>query len=171
MQRGVEMKPALFTAARDGQVDEVRHLLAAGGDIEERDGSEGSELQGHSPLQIAAYKGRADVVMVLLEHGADISSTNDYGWTPLHLASFASFEETVRILLDKGADLNSKTTAPDGKTPEVLAISRQNLQVVAMLRAEAVRREEVRLAQLLESDQCWAFAMVLAAVLLIALYS
>ena len=55
------------------------------------------------------------------------------------------------LLLANGADLQSKTNA--GRTPEDAAIMRQNVQIAAMIRAEAARREAMRRAK------CEAFAM------------
>ncbi|KAJ1476981.1 ankyrin repeat-containing domain protein [Baffinella frigidus] len=57
---------------------EVRQLLADGADIE-RGG------QFHTtPLHGAACSGHADILRLLLEHGADTSATGIGGWTPLH---------------------------------------------------------------------------------------
>jgi len=78
--------PALWAAARDGRTEEVRQLLAEKADVEERGGS-----AKFTPLHIAAFQGR-DAVLLLLDHGADISAKTrregqdcvEYGWTALH---------------------------------------------------------------------------------------
>jgi len=144
--------PALWIAARDGETEEARQLLAEEADIEERGGP--SEC---TPLHVAAYRGHEDLVLLLLEHGADSSSKNNAGWTSLHWAAEAGPKAVVQLILHNGADLQSRThfsvLGGGGQTPEDVAILRQRPQIVAMLQAEPARREAVRRAQ------CEAFAM------------
>jgi ankyrin repeat protein len=56
----------LHLAARSGDVDECRRQLALGAFVDARD-----DL-GWTPLGMAAAKGHADVVGILLDHGADL---------------------------------------------------------------------------------------------------
>ena len=72
--------PALCTAAAAGRTTEVRRLLAAGADIEER-----SPYAGCTPLHCAANFGRVAVVRLLLIKGADMSAKALDG-TPLQWA-------------------------------------------------------------------------------------
>ena len=55
----------LCQACDMGGVAQVRHLLARGGD------ASSSCEGGLSPLYLAARAGHAEVVLVLLDHGAD----------------------------------------------------------------------------------------------------
>jgi ankyrin repeat protein len=68
-------------------------------------------------LSDAAYVGRTDDVLSLLEKGADVNSTNDSRRTPLMRAAYHGHLETVQILLEAGADRtprdDSKDTAED----------------------------------------------------------
>jgi ankyrin repeat protein len=43
-------------------------------------------VDGSTPLHVASQHGRAEVVMALLDEGADVSTTDSYGNTPLLLA-------------------------------------------------------------------------------------
>lgn len=74
---------------RDG-IEEVRAALAAGGDVNERDTSE------WTPLMHAALECRAEIVQMLIEHGADVmlhassartTSFMDHGQTALTIAA------------------------------------------------------------------------------------
>ena len=140
------VRPALWTAARDGRADEVEQLLSEEVDIEERGGASVC-----TPLHVASAMGNDEVVLLLLEHGAEVSARNNKGGTPLHYAARHGHSETLRFLLHTGADLQSRNN--NGWTPEDLARVYSHPQVVAMLQAEALRREEVL------RTQCVAFAM------------
>jgi ankyrin repeat protein len=86
-------------AARNGDVDSVRALLAAGADTEYRDHN------GDRALLWAARSKSADTVRLLLEAGSPADSPDDpYGHTPLMLASFSRDADMVRVLLQHGAD-------------------------------------------------------------------
>ena len=52
----------------------------------------------------------AEMVQVLLEHGADVASRDDTRSTPLHLASSDDLDlpEIVRLLIEHGADVTSR---------------------------------------------------------------
>ena len=49
---------------------------------------------------------RSDIVILLLEHGADANYPDNHGRTPLHIASQRGFIDIVRLLLHHGADPN-----------------------------------------------------------------
>jgi ankyrin repeat protein len=72
----------LKDAVRNGDVEKVRILLAAGTD---KDGGK-EKRRGTSPLGIAAANGFTEVVKVLLEFGAGHMTTRPDGSTPLHMA-------------------------------------------------------------------------------------
>ena len=72
----------LHDAARSGDIDQLRQLLDAGGNLEDRDGTK------ETPLISAALAGHADIVAELIKRGADITARNDRGLTPLHAAAY-----------------------------------------------------------------------------------
>ncbi|KAJ1476985.1 ankyrin repeat-containing domain protein, partial [Baffinella frigidus] len=84
---------------------EVRQLLADGADVTERGGQFNT-----TPLHGAAAKGDAEVVLLLLEHGADSSATHSSGgaWTPLHYAAIQCRDDVARLLLDNGAEVSAR---------------------------------------------------------------
>jgi ankyrin repeat protein len=60
-----------------------------------------------TPLHDAARKGLTDVAKLLVFHGADINSKEDYeGRTPLHVAAENNRLEMVEYLLSNGADID-----------------------------------------------------------------
>ncbi|XP_032233750.1 ankyrin repeat and protein kinase domain-containing protein 1 isoform X2 [Nematostella vectensis] len=66
-------------------------------------------------LHVAAAKGRAGCVKLLIEAGASVDVKEKDGLTPLHLAVYHGNSNCVQILIDYGADVNS--TSRFGSTP------------------------------------------------------
>eukprot|EP00127_Corallochytrium_limacisporum_P006982 Clim_evm36s239 gene=Clim_evmTU36s239 len=67
---------------------------------------------GMTLLHVAVMNGDLNVVMLLLERGADVNARDDEDWTSLHLAVDSDERHSVAILdllLEKGADLLAET--------------------------------------------------------------
>ena len=108
---------ALMMAAREGNVDIVKALLAAGADIGAKDND------GDAALVWAVEEGRADIVEMLLAAGADINAQNEDGETALVLAIGAGDVDVVKLLLDAGADIHVKDK--DGDTARDVVVQWQ----------------------------------------------
>jgi len=63
---------------------------------------------GLTPLHVAAFMGHMNVVLFLLQHGANPNSTTVRGETALHLAARANQTDILRILLRNGAYVDAK---------------------------------------------------------------
>jgi uncharacterized protein len=98
----------LTDALKARDVAQVRSLLAAGADVNEK-------VRGDYPLNIAAVFGPAEMVSVLLEAGSDIEKPGRDGLHPLHNAALAGRVEIVALLIGKGAAVNSRDN--QGRTP------------------------------------------------------
>uniref|UniRef100_A0A8C2WPK2 Ankyrin repeat and MYND domain containing 2 n=1 Tax=Cyclopterus lumpus TaxID=8103 RepID=A0A8C2WPK2_CYCLU len=60
---------------------------------------------GMTPLMHAAYKGRADMCCLLLQHGADVNGNQlEYGYTALMFAGLSGKADITSMLLDAGAE-------------------------------------------------------------------
>jgi len=142
----------LIVAARTGNIEKVKELLAKGADINAREkvvgeghtalfnaasaghtevvklliekGAKVNEPPGKiTPLLMAAWAGHTDVVRVLLQAGADPNAKDEKGWTALTDAASKGHLEIARLLIEKGADVNVRL--PDGNTPPLLGESNQ----------------------------------------------
>jgi ankyrin repeat protein len=124
----------LLGAIRRGDAKAVGDLLAAQPGL-----ANTRDERGNSPLLIATYTGRPDIVPFLLERGARASFfeacalglTADVGrhlrenpalvgqwshdgWPALHLASYFGHRETAEALLDAGADVRAVSRNSEG---------------------------------------------------------
>src|SRR5207247_2012811 len=91
---------ALLFAARVGDLDSTRLLVAAGANVNDAD------AWGVSAVTLAAHSGYGDVVEFLLDKGADPNAMKA-GFTPLHEAIMRRDEQMVSALLAHGANANA----------------------------------------------------------------
>ena len=144
----------LFDAIRGGDATRVRALVAADRGIVNR-----RNERGHSPVLIAQYHHKDDVVKVLLGAGPDldifdatsvgatdrvaelldrdpalVTAYSGDGFYPLGLAAFFGHLETVRLLLARGADVKQ--------------VARNSMKVQALHSALAGNHREVARALL-----------------------
>ncbi len=94
--------PLLF-AARHGDVDSARLLLAAGANVND------AAPTGASVLVVAAHSGHGVLAAFLLDKGADPNAAGA-GYTAVHAAVLRGDLELVRTLLAHGADPNARLT-------------------------------------------------------------
>jgi uncharacterized protein len=91
---------ALMFAARVGDLASAQLLVAAGGNVNDKD------AWGISATVLAAHSGFREIVAFLLENGAD-PNLAEAGFTALHEAIMRRDEETAALLLAHGADPNA----------------------------------------------------------------
>jgi ankyrin repeat protein len=113
LRRGPKL--SVYEAAAAGDIARVREIVGA-----DPAQANGLAPDGYSPLGLAAFFKRREVVRYLLEAGADPRRASREGrFTPLHSAvatdAGASDIEIVRMLLGAGADPNAKSQS--GSTP------------------------------------------------------
>ena len=95
-----------FDACARGDLDALRALLAADPDLV-RASSPEVHHEGWTALHEAARRGRADVVRLLLAHGADPNAREAGDNTsPLHWAAAAGALDAARALVDAGGDVH-----------------------------------------------------------------
>jgi ankyrin repeat protein len=135
-----------MNAARTGNAEVVRMLLARGADANARESS-----LGETALMWAAAENHPEAVRALIEHGADPNVRSDklvyakdrFGlegvttilphgsWTALMYAARQGSLEAARTLAEMGADLN--VADPDGTTAVELAILNGHFDTAGML--------------------------------------
>ena len=88
----------MLLAAHGNHVEAARLLIAAGADVNAKDGIQ------DSPFLYAGAEGRNEILKMTLAAGADLKSTNRYGGTALIPAAHHGHVGTVRILLATAID-------------------------------------------------------------------
>jgi ankyrin repeat protein len=82
---------ALLFAVREGSLESVAALVAAGAQVNQ------TSIDGSSPLLVAVQDGFYDIGRFLIDHGAQVNLANSKGWTPLYLAVKNRDQETTAI--------------------------------------------------------------------------
>ncbi|TNM92679.1 hypothetical protein fugu_018081 [Takifugu bimaculatus] len=97
----VDLGKRLLEAARKGQDDEVRNLMANGAPFT-------TDWLGTSPLHLAAQHGHYSTADVLLRAGVSRDARTKVDRTPLHMAAAEGHTVIVELLIRSGADINAK---------------------------------------------------------------
>ena len=93
----------LMLAARNGFLEIVQILLAAGASVSAVDKNIGESEGRNQPLHHAVAGGNIDVVKAILDDGADINALTTEGNTPLNRAIEKDNVPVAKLLIDSGA--------------------------------------------------------------------
>lgn len=118
----------LALAAFFGHREAAQWLLANGADVN----AVAKNPTGYTALTGAVARGDAEIVRLLLSHGANAAHRYGGGSSALHEAAAGGKLEIAKLLLDHGADLSARTD--DGQTPLSMADSKGQTDAAALLR-------------------------------------
>jgi len=130
----------------NGNYDTAAFLILAGADVNAQD------LSGSAPLHRAAFFGRTDLVILLIENGAKVNIRNSIlDSTPLHSAVQEGHVDAVEALLKAGASALAKDE--EGKTPIYYATKNPQALTRVQLGLEPIPENNTkRIIQLLEQS-------------------
>ncbi|XP_063438391.1 uncharacterized protein LOC134719313 [Mytilus trossulus] len=89
-------------------------------------------VAGSSPLHIACFMGRTDIVRSLVDYKSNINMNKEDGTTPLFYACEVGHKDIVLLLLDKGAD--TQICRIDDITPLGIATENKHKCVVVIVK-------------------------------------
>ena len=125
---GVYAAPPIVDAARHGDHDTIRSLIAKKADLNSAEGD------GSTALLWASYRDDLESADLLIHAGANVNAANDLGGTPLWAACQNGSSAMVKKLLDAHANANAALLL--GETPLMVASRGGYPDVVQLLIAK-----------------------------------
>ena len=126
-KRALDVTEELARVVESGDVEALARLLPRVGDIDARN------RHGTTALMKAAGCGQAQIVRLLLEHGANPNLMRNDKFTALALAAFFGHTETVKTLIEFGARTEPVTRS--GASAHTWATARTFAEVARCLDA------------------------------------
>ena len=118
----------IFIASEKGNVNLVKVLIQAGGDVDQA-----KTTTGCTPVYIASQEGNVDLVKVLVEAACDVNqATTSNGESPLFIAAQYGNVDLVKVLIKAGSNVNQLRTT-DGCSPLFIASEKGNVDVLKVL--------------------------------------
>ena len=97
---------SLHMAVIKGNIEIVKQHIQAGTDVNTKEPTVAS-----TPLITASLFGKTEIVILLIESGAQVNYQNNDGSTALHTAAFFCHTQIVRTLLEHGGDVNIRNNS------------------------------------------------------------
>jgi ankyrin repeat protein len=91
----------------------------------------GAMVDHWSPLHVATWNNRIEIVQILCGAGVDLNARTDRGWTAMHMASKKGYADIVRCLLQQEAVIDHKTNG--GKTCLDLMATENRVESLSIL--------------------------------------
>jgi ankyrin repeat protein len=123
----IEYTNALVRAAADGDLVEVRALLAKGENVN----GDPKEDEETTPLAAAVENGHIEIARLLLVSGAEVDRADSGKRTPLMMLDDGSTAAMAALLLSFGADIHQRDD--EGNTALILAAEYVDAEVVEAL--------------------------------------
>jgi uncharacterized protein len=98
----------LLAAAQRGDLAGVKKLIATRPDVNVRDGF------GRTPIHVATFARRPDIVRELAKAGANLETLENDRYDAVTIAAVADDDDTLRVLLSLGASAKLTTSRYDG---------------------------------------------------------
>jgi uncharacterized protein len=121
-----QYREPLFFAVKGGHLSTARALCEANCDVNAK-----SKMDGATALHRASLEGHVDIIVLLVQYGADVNDPDIEGMRPVHWAVQAKKTKSVETLASCGADLEAKSAA--GLTPLHRAVSGRNVAMARLL--------------------------------------
>jgi Ankyrin repeats (3 copies)/Ankyrin repeat len=123
----------LHKAARNGDNDRVKALLARGADVNART----RDRDGATALHLAAGSGHRQIAESLIAGGADVNAGDNDGDTPLHWSAIKDQKEIAELLIARHANVHARNQA--GETPLQMAMGRGKHELAALFKKHGAR--------------------------------
>ena len=125
---------SIHDAIENGNIEAVKQHLAAGTDVEVKDG------EGWTPLIWASGEPQKEIAELLIAKGADVNAMTADGLTALFAAILGPHKEMAELLIAKGADVNVRGFL--GMTPLNMADDEGEKEIADLLRKHGAKTGE-----------------------------
>jgi len=119
-----------FSCAKRGREDMFQSILGARPELV----NVKNPFSGNNLLYKATRKWADNLVLFLLQRGADHAFKDSIGFTSLHLAAFCGRNKIAEHLLEYGAQIEERTA--EGSTPLIYAAEKSQTEMVEFLLAQ-----------------------------------
>ena len=145
-EQKLEPAKSLHYAAANGNLEQVKSHVLRGADVSAMD-----ERLAGTPLHLAAYYGRPDVVQFLISKGANVNARNKWNRTPLDEAVDRNHSEIAELLHTHGAKSGSSMKAGRAKPVKSLlesavskfAIPERNMEISEQMQSCAANLRKI----------------------------
>jgi predicted small secreted protein len=103
------LSPLHEAVFNNAPLDIVRLLIEKGADVNKKSCGDGwaTTCNCGTVLHIAACRGNAGMMKLLIDRGSDIDALDQWGSTPLASAAYAGQNAAIRLLIENGADTDN----------------------------------------------------------------
>ncbi len=124
------LSDSLYAAAGRGHLLVIKLLLERGANIDHH-----SQFKDETPLHGAVYGHQLEVVVELVERGANVALCDKQGYTPLHVSADLGYTEIAAYLISHGAYLHTKveTGVDIGLNALHIATLSNHLDIISLL--------------------------------------
>ncbi len=120
-----QLEHQLYIAVNGGKIQEAKELLEVGADAND-------ESVGLKAAICSPNENKKEMVLLLLEHHADINKVSSSGYTPLMEAVNRKEKEIVALLLERGAD--TSIANKNGETALDLAKAKGDIELIRLFK-------------------------------------
>ncbi|EKX38696.1 hypothetical protein GUITHDRAFT_115244 [Guillardia theta CCMP2712] len=110
-----------------------------------------SVYAGWRPIHYAAFNDHDKAIQILLDNGAAIDMTNDFGQTPLHLAAAKASNKAITMLLKYGADTSRRHV--EGLLPVELEVAHKRMHMAEFPTSQRLKTAVLLLAAATEDSE------------------
>ncbi len=126
-----EHRTPLVWAAKEGNLTTVRALIERGAAVNGIPKEDTPLVSAFRPTAGTEKKTSAEIVQLLVDHGADVNRSQYGGVTPLMLAAGEGNAPIVHLLVERGAAIDARSA--EGLTPVFEAVRANSVPVLSFL--------------------------------------